>query len=48
MEKTKKEQKNEILTEKELYKQKIVDIVDKIDNTWMLKEILRFAENIKN
>lgn len=36
----------EILREKEWYREKIVEMVNQINNSWILNEIIRFIENI--
>lgn len=40
------EKKDHTLTEKEYYKEKIIDKIRKIDNLWVLSQIIRFVENI--
>lgn len=40
------EKKDHTLTEKEYYKEKIIDKIRKIDNLWVLNQIIRFVENI--
>ena len=39
------EKKDHTLTEKEYYKEKIIDKIRKIDNLWVLRQIKRFVEN---
>lgn len=34
------------LTEKEYYKDKIIDKIKNIDNVWILSQIARFVENV--
>lgn len=48
MEKTKKEHGNEVLKEKEWYKQKITEMVIDIDSTWILNQVFKFIKNVSD
>lgn len=45
--KNEKEMKENPVAEMNQYKQKISEMVKSIENTWILKEIIRFIENIQ-
>lgn len=46
MKKQEKNQKTQVLTEREWYREKISEMISKIDQTWILMEIVRFIKNI--
>lgn len=44
--KNEKETRKSILREKDWYRKKITKMVNQIDSSWILNEIIKFIENI--